>query len=236
MKNKRILIIGDSTGYAVRPIGGDNYHRLLLNDGYQVDSKCRNSIVVDDLLKELDLIISMSYDWVILAIGINDISPRPYKYSLFRKINLNHYYREKVLSLKEVFFKINHLFNKYVAPLLIKMLSLEGNNRPIEFTSKLFCLIEQLQMETKAKIIIFTLPYTNKKLEKYLPKINKLIEETNLLLRQYSNGDVYIIDINAIIIHNGGNELLIDGFHFPENIHKEIFTEIKRLVGENNGN
>jgi len=235
MKNKRILIIGDSTGYAVRPIGGDNYHRLLLNDGYQVDSKCRNSIVIDDLLKELDLIISMNYDWVILPIGINDISPRPYRYSLFRKINLNHYYREKVLSLKEVFFKMNHLFNKYIAPLLIAIFSLRGNNPPQRFTSKLFRLIEQLQMETKAKIIIFTLPYTNNKLERYLPKINKLIEETNVRLRQYRNGNVYTIDINEIIIQNGGNELLVDGFHFPENIHKEIFREIKTLVGENNG-
>lgn len=234
MKNKRILIIGDSTGYAIRPTIGKNYHKLLQNSGYNAYSQCRNSIVIDDLLKELDLIISMNYDWVILPIGINDISPRPYSYTLFRKINLNHYYREYKLSTKEIFLKVNHLFNKYIAPLLIKALSLKGNNTPQKFTLKLFRLIEQLQLETRSQIIIFTLPYTNKKLEKYLPNINNLVEETNSFLKKYSKNNVYLIDINDIINKSGKNEILVDGFHFPEKIHKEIFIQIKTILGEKN--
>jgi hypothetical protein len=223
--NKHILIIGDSTGYIVRP-NGKKFHTFLKENGFLSENKCDSGIVIDDLLSKIPLIVANDYDYIIIPLGINDIVPRPYNYRLFRFINKQRYYKNNFLK---VFNKLNHLMNKFIFPVIIKIFHLKGNNTPKIYIKKLKILIDKIQSESNSKIIIMTIAKTSDKMLKYLPNANLLIEETNKYLRNISlNEKLFLIDVDKIIDEK--KIKLIDGFHYPEEIHYIIFKYIQEII------
>lgn len=229
MKNKRILIIGDSTGYIVRP-AGKKFHTFLLEAGYESTNLCDSAVIIDDLLKNLSIIVANDYDYIILPLGINDITPRVYNYKLFKFMNKK---RTNLNRIQLYFQYINHAFNKYIAPIIIKLFKLYGVSKPDIYTKKLMKLIDLISNECSSNIIIFTISTTNQKMLSYLPNLNILIEQTNNLIRKnllYKH--VHLIDIDYIYNDFDRNLHLQDGFHYSETIHKVIFNMIDKIVDE----
>ena len=90
MGSNKILVIGDSTGYTVRP-QGKKFHTFLLEGGYNSINLSNTAIIIDDLLNNIPSLVANDYAYIILPLGINDISPRPYNYRLFKLVNKKRY-------------------------------------------------------------------------------------------------------------------------------------------------
>lgn len=222
MKNKRIVIIGDSLSMP-RPDEGveyrDTYPYKLLEKGYE--TICRSRRANDTKIQSqeqniLDDIIFLNPRILIIHLGIVDCAPRLFTRTESRIISL---FPKNIKNLIIDFFSNRRMFFTKLR-----------NISYVDSKSYIFNIEQIINRvnENVHKIIIIKINKTNDINNLKSFNFDKKIEEYNILLDSLYNKLKNKISIEIIDPNNCPDGLLIDGIHINKKMHEFLYKEIEK--------
>lgn len=231
----KVLIISDSTQQWVRPyrnhINDFTYTELLFKeDAISLFIVSMPGMTSTDALQYYwNNAGGLFFDFCIISVGINDLTPRSYPRWLW-KINNN-------LPIKYGFLaKMFDLIYRLATNTKLQSLcSKYGISKPWvskkEFYLNLSKLQELILKESDANILFLSLPMVSKRVQDILPGIEKNVIAYKNEFQHLKNDRTFVIDIENLFIENP--ELYNpEGIHYSAQGHKKIFDAIMSIIHE----
>jgi len=228
---KKILIIGDSTIQLIRPhriYNSDFTFSELLSKEYDTIIKSIPGLTSNQLLKLIwNEYFANDFEYVIISIGINDLTPRSYPRWLYeinnRIIVLANFYEKMFSAIYSLITnkKIQTFFSKY-------NVSKPWISRK-RFKLNLEMINQIVKKESNSEIIYITPPILNERISKILPSINYFHSSYKKILKNLKSNRVWIIDTDEIFKSSPKN-FVEEGIHFSNKGHLKIYKELKKII------
>lgn len=233
MKHLKISIIGCSVALRVRPpktIDNKNYGQLLLEKlsnkysdySIQVNNKAFTRATLKDIYPKKDDVISDYPDYIIINIGIPDVSTREIPMFVSNILTYKSHYKIALL--------MNYMHNKIVKPNRRFFVILRGKKSWIskkQFEKLYTKLVVYIQKETNAKIIILPINLPSQRIENILPGTTNNVIQYNETIKSISQK----FKIDLINIDDLDQEKHYpDGIHYSTEGHDIISSKITELI------
>ncbi len=234
MKNIKISIIGCSVAIRVRPpvsLNNKNYGQILsesLSEKYDnhcisiVNRGLTRATVKDIYPHKMDNFISDYPDYFILNIGIPDASTR----EMPRFISNLLTYKSNL----QFVIILHFLYSKLIQPYIKFFVLLRGKRTWVnekEFEKIYGKIIEYIQKETNANIIILPINNPSQRIENKLPGTIKNVKRYNEIIKDLSQKyNTSIVDISDL----EQTEHFPDGVHYSIEGHKIISNKILDFI------
>jgi len=233
MKHLKISIIGCSVAIRIRPpetTNNKNYGQLLLeklSKKYSdyciyVNNKAFTRATLKDIYPKIDDVISDYPNYIILNIGIPDVSTREIPRFISNLLTYKPHYKIVLL--------MQFLYNLIIKP-NIKFFVLIRGKRPWvsknKFEKLYTKLVVYIQKETNAKIIIIPINKPSQRIENILPGTIKNVVDYNVIIEKIAHK--YKIDL-LNIEDMEQEELFPDGIHYSLKGHEIISSKIIDLI------
>ena len=233
MKHLKISIIGCSVAMRVRPPmakNNKNYGQLLLeklstkysDNCISVNNKAFTRATLKDIFPVLDNAISDYPNYIILNIGIPDVSTREIPQYIS---NLLTYQSQKKHVLLMQF-----VYNKIIKPNIRFFVLLRGKKAWLSKTQfeKLYTkLVTYIQKDTDAKIIIIPINKPSQRIEDVLPGTIKNTVEYNKIISSIAlKNNIELINIEEM----DQEKHFPDGIHYSLEGHDIISNKILKII------
>ena len=221
----RILILGDSVPFA-RPKHEiyleQTWPFLLEQNNFSVTIRSKGGSTISDVLRELQELVfyygnekNKPFEFIIIQIGIVDVSPRSILYPPFFDWFL---YKIKLNKFAEIIKRSNFIYKIF-----------SYNKTSIKKFNKIKLLINNTSRLLSSKIIYLAIAPPIKNLKSNLGDFSKKVDLYNNVLKIQSNNEFFLNPYQDEIIEN---LILEDGHHLSKNGHHIIYKKIISLLND----
>ena len=228
---KKILIIGDSTIQSIRPhriYNSDFTFSELLSKEYDIIVKSIPGLTTNQLLKLIwNEYFGNDFEYIIISIGINDLTPRSYPRWLYE---INHRLIVRANINEKMFSAIYNLMtNKKIQTFFSKYNVSKPWISKKRFKLNLEMINQIVKKESNSEIIYVTPSKLNERVSKILPSINHYHSLYKEIFKSLIENRVWIIDTDEIFKSSPKN-FVEEGIHFSNKGHLKIYKELKKII------
>lgn len=228
----RILIIGDSTIAWMRPHRNHKdemlYSEMFAKSDVFLDMVCTPGMTSRDAVRYYwKNLLGKFYDYCIISVGINDLSPRSYPRWLWE---IDNYFVVKERLIEKIY---GFTYRVFTNTKLQKFFSYIGLSKPWiserEFEANLLKLQDLILKESSAKIIFISLPMVSQRVKKILYGIDKNIIAYKQIINKLYNNRTEILDVNKLF-EDSMDMYNPEGIHYSALGHKIVFENLYKII------
>lgn len=230
----KITIAGNSVALRNRPAENPprnlNYGsvlEILLNDNHEneffmVTNLGFSRATIKEIFWKAEKIVTTFPDFIVLNIGVVDASTRDIPLWMSNMINSSNQ------GLLHQFIRgINHVFVKSNRAFWVKLRGKKTWTSKKKFKSYYLRILNRIEKDTNAQIILITINGGNERIERQLPGSMKNYRDYNEIIKQIAK------EKNLSIVSTEGmnsSDHFPDGIHFNSKGHEMIAERIQKII------
>lgn len=232
----RVLILGDSTVAWMRPYRNHKnemtYVELLANSNVYLDVFAIPGMTSREAVRYYwSNLLGKFYDYCIISVGINDLSPRSYPRWLWK---IDNHFIVKTRCLEKTFelfyrFFTNSIFQKFCSYMKLSRAWISKK----EFEENLLKLQDFILKESDSKIIFLSLPMVSARVNNILHGIDVNILLYKKIISDLHNDRTEILDLDELFKEKM-DACNPEGIHYSALGHKMIFEKLYEVIVNGN--
>ncbi len=235
----RILVIADSTSMWIRPYRNHKneytYVEYLRKEGMDVDVISTPGMTSKEVLEIYWNQLGASfYDYYIVSVGINDLTPRAYFHWMWKIDNGFVLKNSFITKFYGYFYRVftNHFTQKIFSKYHVSRPWISQK----EFALNLLKFKELILKESDSKIIYIVYPNVSKRIASIIHGIEKnqkgYREVFNSLV---DNKRVFLLNIEKLFMEDR-EKYNVEGIHYTAEGHKKVFEALVKKIKALNEN